>query len=362
MPYDQFVRTQLTGYRTTERTEISSLGFRTQVEPRPDDMFALGFLSRGAVLRDGKDLQELAITATETVSTAFMGLTVGCAKCHDHMYDPITQRDFYAMKALFDPLVVKKVTLASSPDLVAAGKAQAEAARERAKIEVPLAALVAPYKKKLYEERIAMLPPDVQAVIRKPEQERTIAERKIADDYYPVLRIDSDKFRPIMREEDRRKYDELVKQLGGMDRGGRGGMLPAFWTVEVDPIRSQQTSYILTSGDPERPEMSHPVRPGWPFAPAKIATQEFAADTSVPGARLAPNTIFSKGESKRSPTGSPRPTIRCWPAWPSIGSGNGISARDLRRHPVISAHWAARRRILRFWNGSPPSSRAADSA
>ena len=171
VPCDQFVRTQLTGYRTTERTEISSLGFRTRVEPRPDDMFALGFLSRGAVLRDGKDLQELAITATETVSTAFMGLTVGCAKCHDHMYDPITQRDFYAMKALFDPLVVKKVTLASSPDLVAAGKAQAEAARERAKIEAPLAALVAPYKKKLYEERIGMLPPDVQAVIRKPEQE-----------------------------------------------------------------------------------------------------------------------------------------------------------------------------------------------
>ena len=52
------------------------------------------------------------IVAVETVSTAFMGLTVGCAKCHDHMYDPISQKDFYAMKALFDPLVVKKVTLA----------------------------------------------------------------------------------------------------------------------------------------------------------------------------------------------------------------------------------------------------------
>ena len=44
----------------------------------------------------------------ETVSTAFMGMTVGCAKCHDHMYDPIKQRDFYAMKALFDPLVSRK--------------------------------------------------------------------------------------------------------------------------------------------------------------------------------------------------------------------------------------------------------------
>ena len=76
-------------------------------------MFALGFLARGDVVRDNKNTQEMPIVAVETISTAFMGLTVGCAKCHDHMYDPITQRDFYAMKALFDPLVVRKVTLAT---------------------------------------------------------------------------------------------------------------------------------------------------------------------------------------------------------------------------------------------------------
>ena len=105
MPYDQFVRTQLTGYRTTERTQMAAVGVRSKLEPRPDDMFALGFLARGDVVRDGKNTQEMPIMAVETVSTAFMGMTVGCAKCHDHMYDPISQRDFYAMKALFDPLV-----------------------------------------------------------------------------------------------------------------------------------------------------------------------------------------------------------------------------------------------------------------
>ena len=102
MPYDQFVRTQLTGYRN-ERTQVSGIGIRSRIDPRPDDMFALGFLARGGVVRDNKDAGELPIAAVETVSTAFMGLTVGCAKCHDHMYDPISQNDFYAMKALFDP-------------------------------------------------------------------------------------------------------------------------------------------------------------------------------------------------------------------------------------------------------------------
>src|SRR5579864_1669728 len=125
LPYDQFVRAQLTGYRN-ERTQVSSIGVRSRMEPRPDDMFALGFLARGGVVRDNKDSQELPIVAVETVSTAFMGLTVGCAKCHDHMYDPISQKDFYSMKALFDPLVVKKVTLAPPADLFKNADARSE--------------------------------------------------------------------------------------------------------------------------------------------------------------------------------------------------------------------------------------------
>src|SRR5438270_3575773 len=55
LPYDQFVRAQLTGYRTTQRTQISATGYRSRLEPRPDDVFALGFLARGQLLRDGKD-------------------------------------------------------------------------------------------------------------------------------------------------------------------------------------------------------------------------------------------------------------------------------------------------------------------
>ncbi|MDQ2949178.1 MAG: DUF1549 and DUF1553 domain-containing protein [Acidobacteriota bacterium] len=276
MPYDQFVRTQLTGYRTTNRTQMSSTGVRSPLEPRPEDMFALGFLARGDVVRDGKNTQEMPIVAVETVSTAFMGLTVGCAKCHDHMYDPIKQKDFYAMKALFDPLVIRKVTLATPAEIVAKGKEQEEAERKRAPLEKALADFVEPYRIKLYNDRVAMLPPDVKAIILKPEQERTRAQQKIADDYFPVLRIDSDKINEAVPEADRAKYKELqraVQQAGGGGfRGGNG--LPAFWTVEPDAKRQTETSYILTSGDPERPEQAHPVEPGWPFMPANVNFHE----------------------------------------------------------------------------------------
>src|SRR5207302_11401324 len=66
VPYDQFVRVQLTGYRTSARTQMSATGVRSRAEPRPDDLFALGFLSRGDVLRDDKDGQELSISTVET--------------------------------------------------------------------------------------------------------------------------------------------------------------------------------------------------------------------------------------------------------------------------------------------------------
>ena len=268
VPYDQFVRAQLTGYRTAERTKIQAVGRRTPLERRPDDLFALGFLARGAVNRDSKDLGELQISAVETVSTAFMGMTVGCAKCHDHMYDPIRQKDFYAMKALFDPLVVKKQTLATPAELVVYGKQLELFEQKRRAAEAPIETLVSPYRAKLYADRVAMLPPEVQAVIKKSDKQRTPAEQKIADDYFPVLRIDTDKIEEVMAEADKKSYKDLraaLTQVNGATRLQTVKDLPAFWTVEVDRGLEREKSYVLTSGDPERPEKNNPVEPGWPF-------------------------------------------------------------------------------------------------
>jgi hypothetical protein len=274
LPYDQFVRAQLTGYRSSVRIETSPFGGRSRVNPRPDDMFALGFLARGAVPRDGKDGQDLSIAAVETVSSAFMGLTVGCAKCHDHMYDPILQQDFYSMKALFDPLVTKKVMLATPAEIFAHGKAVEEIEKKRVALEGPINELIAPYKKKLYEERVEILPSSVRTIVRKPEKERTSQEQKIADDYFPVLRIDPAKLLEVMPAADQKKYKDLQQQLSQVLDSLSAISLPAFWTVEVDPKKEKEKSYILTSGDLERPELNHEVQPGWPFAPAKIDFHE----------------------------------------------------------------------------------------
>ncbi|HXA50362.1 MAG TPA: DUF1553 domain-containing protein, partial [Candidatus Acidoferrum sp.] len=62
-----------------------------------------------------------------------------------------------------------------------------------------------------------------------------------------------------------------IAGLGGGGGGGRGGgsQLPAFWTVETDKGKERDQSYVLSSGEPDRPEKDKPVEPGWPFAPEK---------------------------------------------------------------------------------------------
>jgi hypothetical protein len=104
MPYDQFVRAQILGNRYPPETVRDDFGGHAKVVGPVADTFALGFLARGSL--DGKDTdRNVSFSAVETISTAFMGMTVGCAKCHDHKFDPISQKDFYAMKSIFDPLV-----------------------------------------------------------------------------------------------------------------------------------------------------------------------------------------------------------------------------------------------------------------
>ncbi len=270
LPYDDFVRAQILGNRSKQHTIMTATGHRVKAESNPEDQFALGFLARGAVTRENAD-QDLSLSAVETVSSAFMGMTVACAKCHDHKFDPIKQKDFYAMKALFDPLVPKKITMATSAEIFANGELVAEYNRKKAPIDESIETLVAPYRTKLYADRVAMLTPDVQAIIKKPEKERTAQEQKIADDYFPVLRIDPSKIKEAMPPEQRAKYAALLKQESALVRPPE---LPSYWTVEEDPALLQQKTYILTTGDPKRPEKDKPVEPGFPFMPPGVDFRE----------------------------------------------------------------------------------------
>jgi len=98
MPYDRFVMLQLAGGDEHSKT-------RNNYQPDKQGLIATGFLRLAPWDRSNlvaADVRQNYLSeVTTTTSSVFLGLTVGCARCHDHKYDPIPQRDFYRLQAFF---------------------------------------------------------------------------------------------------------------------------------------------------------------------------------------------------------------------------------------------------------------------
>ena len=92
-PYDRFLVEQLAGDLLPDRTE--------------ETLIATGLQRNNMVTHEGgtiaaENLVNYAVDRVRTFGEAVIGLTVGCAQCHDHKYDPISQRDYYALLAFFN--------------------------------------------------------------------------------------------------------------------------------------------------------------------------------------------------------------------------------------------------------------------
>jgi cytochrome c553 len=94
-PYDEFLRAQLAG------------DLLQNSDPQSDyeDKVATGFLSIGPKMLaedDGRKMElDIIDEQVDTVGRVFMGMTLGCARCHDHKFDPISSRDYYSMASIF---------------------------------------------------------------------------------------------------------------------------------------------------------------------------------------------------------------------------------------------------------------------
>ena len=182
-----------------------------------------------------------------------------------------------------------------------------------------------------------------------------MAEQKIADDYFPILRIDSGKINEILPKEVRIQSQKLEKQLDEVNKVVRSApRIPVFYTVEVDRIREQEKSYILTSADTTLPELKNEVQPGWPFSNVDIDFREgrieaFADWLTAPEnplfARVAVNRLwqwhFGVGLHKQpsdfgKQAGTPtHPELLDWLASEFVSSG--YSMKHMHRLMVTSA-------------------------
>src|SRR5262245_39027310 len=215
-PYDQFIREQLAGDE-----------YASDSRDAQEMMIATGFLRLGPEGGGGgeRGRQDALDDLITTTSLTFMGLTVGCARCHDHKFDPIPQKDFYRIQAIFAPSRPISYPLIGA-DVVAAHKAETQ------RIEVlqrPLKnakdELEAPYLKALVEEAVSRLPEYLQTAWRTPPEKRTPGQRlnvqqikKTLEDDTLSQKLTEKDIVARMSVDDKRKHQELVEQIMALDR------------------------------------------------------------------------------------------------------------------------------------------------
>jgi mono/diheme cytochrome c family protein len=212
-PYDQFIREQLAGdeYAPDSQEAMIATGF-----------LRLGPEGGGGGERGRQDALDDLITTT---SLAFMGLTVGCARCHDHKFDPIPQKDFYRIQAVFAPGRPVNYPLVGA-DAVAAHRAETQRIEG---LQRPLKKakddLEEPYLKALVEEAVSRLPEYMQIAWRTPPEKRTSGQRlnvqqikKTLEDDTLSQKLTEKDVVARMSDGDKRKHQELVEKIKALDQ------------------------------------------------------------------------------------------------------------------------------------------------
>jgi hypothetical protein len=190
LPYDRFMRQQIAG---------------DELEPdNPEAVLATGFLrlhpeeTNGANYRQIR--QDILDDITEVAGLTFLGLTVGCARCHDHKFDPISQEDYFEMQAFFAGIVPRDTAplLRGREEKEYRAKLAAwEKATEAIRNEMD-AMLVEP-RKQVFQESVVGLDEETQKALKTPENERTSMQMQLA-----ALGV----------KQIARKYDLMYRRLG----------------------------------------------------------------------------------------------------------------------------------------------------
>lgn len=166
-PYDQFVREQLAA---------------DEIAPNnPHVIEATGFLRLGVYewnQRDAVSQREIMINEiTSLTSEVFLGIGLGCARCHDHKFDPLLQRDYFALQAFLSSTAWPTGRrIGTSEQMVRLRRWE----EQTSEIRSEMAELLAERDRKGRDKMVKMFPGDVQAMFRKPAAERSAFEEQIA--------------------------------------------------------------------------------------------------------------------------------------------------------------------------------------
>jgi hypothetical protein len=248
-PYSRFLAEQLAGD-----------------ELAPDDpqaLVATGFLRHypyefNAVNVEQKR-QDILNDITDTVGAAFFGLTLGCAKCHDHKTDPVAQSDYYRLQAFFAGYWPADVPLASPAEQAAVARRTAEWEAKTAELRRQIAEIEKPVRDKAEAKERSRFDADYQKLLDIPEDKLTPAERQlrqmVARQVYSARKFDPKQ----MRGDQKEKWEGMQKRMAELARDKPPELPTAAVMREVGPVAPP--THLLKRGDWRKP--GEAVVPGY---------------------------------------------------------------------------------------------------
>jgi hypothetical protein len=247
LPYDRFVRQQLAG---------------DELEPdNPDALIATGFLRLWPDEYNAANLeqrrQEILDDVTDVTGQVFLGMTFGCARCHDHKYDPILQTDYFQLQAFFAPMRTRD-------DLPAATAAERRAYQRRLAdwqaanrdIRAEMDKLLADKRREQRQFALLKFRAEIQEAVRTSDEKRTPYQRQIAllaEKQMHAAELAAPNKLPA---EKKKRYQELEKKLSASPRP-----LPSAMAV-TDMGLAAPPTHLLAGGDWRKPrEVLQPAFP-----------------------------------------------------------------------------------------------------
>jgi hypothetical protein len=207
-PYNTFLREQIAGDEIQPVTQES--------------LIATGFLRQYAKVgfRE-KDNPENRYDYLDdmigTIGRGILGLTVQCARCHDHKFDPITQRDYYHIQASLFGYVEVDHPLTPAQEAAAYEKKMADVEARAAEVKAKLRELEQPYKDRLLPAKYKKFPANVQAAIATPKEQRTPGQVLLADQVIRTVSVSPGEIDRIMTAEDRATKNKLNAEIAAIE-------------------------------------------------------------------------------------------------------------------------------------------------
>jgi hypothetical protein len=278
LPFDRFVTEQLAGDELVDwrnaprftpeiRRLLTATGYLRTARDQthePESNIPLNYF---AVLHD----------TVSIVGNSLLGVTLNCAQCHNHKFDPISQREYYELMACFTPAYnprdwrpvypwkagVKDRGLpdASPAELAELERHNREIDRQAAELNRHLAELRGPTEARLREARLRLLPEqireDTRSAVDTPAAKRSEVQKYLAAKFEATLRVSPEEVTATLGPAERAETDSIRKRLAAVEAGRRiPGKIQALYDVGPPP-----PTYLLKRGNYENP--GEEVQPGF---------------------------------------------------------------------------------------------------